>query len=36
MTPRGLRDANRIIYVWVDELTTSWNDFTTLVRALDF
>jgi BNR repeat-containing family member len=36
VTPRGLRDANRIVYVWGDERTKSWNDFTTRVRALDF
>jgi hypothetical protein len=36
VTPRGLRDGNRIVYVWGDERTKSWNDFTTRVRALDF
>ena len=36
VTPRGLRDANRIIYVWGDDRTKSWRDFTTRVRALDF
>ena len=33
---RGLRDANRIVYVWGDDRTKSWRDFTTRVRALDF
>ena len=36
VTPRGLRDANRILYVWGDDRTKSWRDFTTRVRALDF
>jgi hypothetical protein len=36
VTPRGLRGANRILYVWGDERTKSWNDFTTRVHALDF
>ena len=36
VTPRGLRDGNRILYVWGDDRTKSWRDFTTRVRALDF
>lgn len=36
VTPRGLRGANRILYVWGDERTHSWNDFTTRIHALDF
>ena len=36
VTPRGLRGANRVLYVWGDERTHSWNDFTTRVHALDF
>jgi BNR repeat-containing family member len=36
VTPRGLRGANRILYVWGDERTTGFTDYTTRVHALDF
>jgi hypothetical protein len=35
VTPRGSRGADRIVYVWGDERTKSWRDFTTRIRALD-
>ena len=37
VTPRGLRQAaNRILYVWGDERTIGFTDYTTRVHALDF
>jgi putative BNR repeat neuraminidase len=36
VTPRGLIGANRILYVWGDERTTGFTDYTTRVHALDF
>jgi hypothetical protein len=36
VTPRELRGANRILYVWGDERTTGFTDYTTRVHALDF
>jgi hypothetical protein len=36
VTPRRLRGANRILYVWGDERTVSFTDYTTRIHALDF
>ena len=37
VTPRGLgQAANRILYVWGDERTIGFTDYTTRVHALDF
>lgn len=36
VTPRGLRDANRVLYWTGDERTTGWTKFVTRIRALDF
>jgi hypothetical protein len=37
VTPRGLKQsANRILYVWGDERTIGFTDYTTRVHALDF
>ena len=36
VTPRGLRGANRILYVWGDERTIGFTNYTTRVHALDF
>ena len=36
VTPRGLTGANRILYVWGDERTIGFTDYTTRVHALDF
>ena len=37
VTPRGLgQSANRILYVWGDERTIGFTDYTTRVHALDF
>ena len=36
VTPRGLRDANRVLYWTGDECTTGWNKFVTRIHALDF
>jgi hypothetical protein len=37
VTPRGLgQSRNRILYVWGDERTIGFTDYTTRVHALDF
>ena len=36
VTPRGLRDANRVLYWTGDERTTGWTKFVTRIHALDF
>jgi hypothetical protein len=36
VAPRGLRGANRIFYVWGDERTKGYRDFTSRIHALDF
>jgi hypothetical protein len=36
VTPRGLRGANRILYVWGDERTVGFRDYTTRLHVLDF
>ena len=36
VTPRGLRDANRILYVWGDERTIGFTNYMTRIHALDF
>ena len=36
VTPRGLTSANRILYVWGDERTIGFTNYTTRVHALDF
>jgi hypothetical protein len=36
VTPRGLTDANRVLFVRGDARTVSFTDFTTRVHALDF
>ena len=34
--PRRLTGANRILYVWGDERTIGYTDYTSRVHALDF
>jgi hypothetical protein len=36
VTPRGLRDANRVLFFTGDERTTGWRKYVTRVHALDF
>ena len=36
VTPRGLRDADRVLYWTGDKRTTGWTKFVTRIHALDF
>jgi hypothetical protein len=36
VTPRGLRDANRVLFYTGDERTTGWRKYVTRIHALDF
>ena len=36
VTPRGLGRRQPVLYVWGDERTTGFTDYTTRVHALDF
>jgi hypothetical protein len=36
VTPRGLTDAKRVLFVRGDETTTGFTNYRTRVHALDF
>jgi hypothetical protein len=36
VTPRGLADANRVLFYTGDERTTGWRKYVTRIHALDF